>query len=77
MLEDEDLESELTGDLTTHLRPLRTIQLVSGFVRYANNLIDTDQWLALGPYLSACVQIKMIKLLRTASELHLSSYILK
>lgn len=43
MLEDEDLESELTGDLNTHLRPLRTIQLVSGFVRYANNLIDTDQ----------------------------------
>ena len=43
MLEEEDLQSELTGDLTAHFHPLRTIQLVPGFVRYANKLIDTDQ----------------------------------
>lgn len=56
-----------------HPNPL----MVSGFVQYANNSIDNDQGPALGPYLSACVQIKMIKLFWTAFELHLSCHILK
>lgn len=57
--------------------PWESFKFVLGFDQYSNDLINLDQWLALGTYLSAFVQIKLMKLFQTASELHLSSHIWK